>query len=81
MSERSESSGSSEASTRKLYRDRPEWSDVTPEDIEQAADDVLRISYTEIFRDCFGYLRAVIKSGELSERVFEVRHLRKAFAK
>lgn len=75
MSEMSESSGSTETFARKLYRERSEWQDVTPEDFDQQSDDVLKISYTETFRDCFGYLRAVIKSGELSERVFEVSNV------
>ncbi|OQR75929.1 protein farnesyltransferase/geranylgeranyltransferase type-1 subunit alpha-like [Tropilaelaps mercedesae] len=72
MSEKSESSGSSETTTRRLYRDRPEWQDVKPERIDQLSDGVLKISYTEAFKDCFGYLCAVIKSEELSERVFEL---------
>lgn len=55
-----------------LYRDRPEWKDVVPLNIEHDEDSVIRIAYSETFEDCYGYLRAVLRSGELSERVFEV---------
>lgn len=75
MSDQTETSCTTQESmTKRLYQDRPEWADVTPDFLDQTDDDVLRISYTESFRDCFGYLRAVIKTGELSERVFEVRN-------
>ncbi|XP_003740276.1 protein farnesyltransferase/geranylgeranyltransferase type-1 subunit alpha [Galendromus occidentalis] len=55
-----------------LYKDRSDWADVKPLDIETDKDSVINIAYSETFRDCYGYLRAVLKSGELSERVFEL---------
>lgn len=55
-----------------LYRDKPEWADVQPLELDEGAEPVVKIAYTESFKDAFGYLRAVLKTGELSERVFQL---------
>ncbi|GMR48672.1 hypothetical protein PMAYCL1PPCAC_18867, partial [Pristionchus mayeri] len=58
--------------TSSLFKDDPEWSDVTPiyESAEERA--AVKIMYDEEFRDCFGYLRAILQSGEKSERVMKL---------
>ncbi|KAL3097600.1 hypothetical protein niasHT_023400 [Heterodera trifolii] len=55
-----------------LYRDRPEWRDVTP--IYNSAEEnaVVRIATSEEFDDAFAYLRAVMNANELSERTLEL---------
>eukprot|EP01061_Rhynchopus_euleeides_P022868 TRINITY_DN37344_c0_g1_i1.p1 TRINITY_DN37344_c0_g1~~TRINITY_DN37344_c0_g1_i1.p1 ORF type:complete len:328 (+),score=86.41 TRINITY_DN37344_c0_g1_i1:168-1151(+) len=55
-----------------LYRDRPEWSDVTPVSQPDAPDPVVAIQYREVFADCHAYLRAVMQAGEKSARVIEL---------
>ena len=62
-----------------LFKDRSDWRDVKPLDIEQYPDSVVKIAYSESFKDCYGYLRAVLKSGELSERVFDVSTMSNIF--
>ncbi|GMT25298.1 hypothetical protein PFISCL1PPCAC_16595, partial [Pristionchus fissidentatus] len=58
--------------TSSLYKDNAEWSDVTPiyESAEERA--AVRIKYDEEFRDCFGYLRAILQTNEKSERVMRL---------
>ncbi|KAL5480809.1 RAM2 [Sanghuangporus weigelae] len=54
----------------KLYRDRPEWADITPvPQHEPGANPIAPIFYTEAYKDATDYFRGVVKAGEMSERV------------
>ncbi|CAG9815491.1 unnamed protein product [Phaedon cochleariae] len=55
-----------------LYRDRPEWKNVTPLKQDDADEPVVAIDYTEAFVDCFDYFRAILKNKEISERALEL---------
>ncbi|PAA77503.1 hypothetical protein BOX15_Mlig015914g1, partial [Macrostomum lignano] len=51
-----------------LYRDRPDWADVTPLKQDESERTVLRIAYTEKFSDVHDYLRACMRADERSQR-------------
>ncbi|KAI6176226.1 hypothetical protein M3Y97_00775700 [Aphelenchoides bicaudatus] len=61
-----------ELNTSPLYKDRPEWKDVTP--IYNSADEdaVVKIAHSETFTDAFAYFRAILHQNEMSERAFEL---------
>lgn len=55
-----------------LYRDRPNWLDVTPLKQDESERAVLRIAYTEKFTDVHDYLRACMRKDERSERALSL---------
>ena len=50
------------------YSRRPEWSDVTPIEQDEGPNPVVRIAYTDRFRETFDYIRACMQVNEMSER-------------
>jgi protein farnesyltransferase/geranylgeranyltransferase type-1 subunit alpha len=53
-----------------MYKDRPEWSDVQPVKEFTSKVEILKIDYDEITEDANDYFRAVLKTGEISERSY-----------
>ncbi|OLY83343.1 Protein farnesyltransferase/geranylgeranyltransferase type-1 subunit alpha [Smittium mucronatum] len=54
------------------YSQRVEWKDVVPISVEDGPDSICPISYLEEFKDTMSYLRAVMKTNEISERAFDL---------
>lgn len=50
------------------FKDRPEWSDVTPLEQDDGPHPLVPIAYSPAFSDAMGYLRAVLAKDERSER-------------
>jgi len=55
-----------------LYKNRPDWSDVTPLKQDDGDHPVAAIDYTEEFEDCFDYFRAIVQKKEYSDRALEL---------
>jgi len=54
------------------YSERKEWSDVTPLQQNEGPEPVARIAYSDKFIDVFNYFRAVVHSGEISQRALDL---------
>jgi len=54
------------------YSKRPNWADIKPIYQDDETNDIVRIAYTDTFKDVFDYFRAVLKLNEKSERAFEL---------
>jgi len=52
------------------YRHRPEWADIKPIFQDDETNEIVRIAYTDTFKDVFDYFRAIVKLNEKSERAF-----------
>jgi len=55
-----------------LYADRPGWNDVTPLAQYEDANPIAPIFYSEEYKDATDYFRAIVKTGEKSQRVLDL---------
>ncbi|XP_059618995.1 protein farnesyltransferase/geranylgeranyltransferase type-1 subunit alpha [Phlebotomus argentipes] len=55
-----------------MYCERPEWSDVVPIEQDDGENPVVVIAYSDKFKDVYNYFRAIVASGEKSERALEL---------
>lgn len=56
------------------YSQRPEWSDVQPIEQDDGPHPVVKIAYSNDFREIFNYVRACMKSQEISERALKLTY-------
>ncbi len=54
------------------YAESPEWADVVPLPQDDGPNPLAAIAYTEEYSEAMAYLRAVMASNELTERVLEL---------
>lgn len=54
------------------YSHRPEWSDVQPIEQDDGPHAVVKIAYSDRFRETFSYIRACMQANEMSERALEL---------
>eukprot|EP00126_Sphaerothecum_destruens_P005203 Sdes_comp18637_c0_seq2m8834 len=55
-----------------LFKDNPNWSDISPLFQDDGPNPVCPIRYSEEFEDAMNYFRRVVQTGEISERAFEL---------
>ncbi|XP_067943820.1 protein farnesyltransferase/geranylgeranyltransferase type-1 subunit alpha-like [Watersipora subatra] len=67
-----ESSSESDPDDLVLYSDSPAWKDVTPIPQDDGPAPIVAIAYSEQFSDVYNHFRAVLRSGEKSERVLSL---------
>lgn len=72
MSNSSSDDESEGPSAQTPYSHRPEWSDVVPIEQDDGPNPIVRIAYSDLFRDTFNYIRACMQSNEMSERALEL---------
>ena len=69
----SESSGDdNEGNAWVPYSQRKEWLDVKPLEQNEGMEPVARIAYSDKFVDVFNYFRAIVCSGEISQRALDL---------
>lgn len=51
-----------------LFKDNPEFNDITPIAQDDGPHPIVQIAYSENFKDCYDYFRAIYNKHELSER-------------
>eukprot|EP00128_Syssomonas_multiformis_P002125 Colp12_sorted_trinity150504_noHs@9524 len=56
----------------KKFSERPEWADIKPIPQDDGPQPVVAIAYTDEFKECMDYLRAVMRVNEMSERAFDL---------
>merc|ERR1712048_1124888 len=72
MSSSSEYSSSDEEPAPPLFRNNPLFYDITPVPQDDGPHPVVQIAYSENFKDCYDYFRAIYEKHELSERAMEL---------
>ncbi|XP_012281565.1 protein farnesyltransferase/geranylgeranyltransferase type-1 subunit alpha [Orussus abietinus] len=55
-----------------LYSEMESWNDVEPVPQDDGPNPIVAIAYSKRFKDAYDYFRAVLKSGEKSDRVLEL---------
>lgn len=55
-----------------LFKNRPEWKDVTPLPQDDGDEPIVAIDYSEKFADAFDYFRAIVQKKEYSDRALEL---------
>ncbi|OHT08932.1 Protein farnesyltransferase/geranylgeranyltransferase type-1 subunit alpha [Tritrichomonas foetus] len=57
----------------RLYREIPEWSDITPIEISDAPEgEPFHILYNQTYKDLFGYFSALLQKDEISKRALSI---------
>ena len=72
MSNTDSDNESDDLSNQLPYSDRPEWTDVVPIEQDDGPNAVVKIAYSDRFRETFDYVRACMQSNEMSERALEL---------
>ncbi|ENN75359.1 protein farnesyltransferase/geranylgeranyltransferase type-1 subunit alpha [Dendroctonus ponderosae] len=62
-----------------LFKDRPEWKDITPLKQDDGEHPMIAIDYTPEFEDCFDYFRAILQKKEYSDRALLLTKTAAAF--